>query len=284
MLQVLSCAPLLSSRQAGWQGIYFEYYHLAFHDTPEHYFDQHLIGTYIGKPSENPTARKLDRRFEREWLVDGDTFFLPAYTRHQTSSNAEAQFLMIGLEPALQTQVAYESVHPDSVELIPHFSKPDPLVHQLGLALKAELEANDGTGSRLYAESAATFLATHLLRHYSTRKHTIRNYAGGLTKHKLRQAVEYINEHLAEDVSLQAIALELNMSHYYFCRLFKRSMGITPYQYLIQQRVERAKQLLKQKSMPIADIASQIGFSDQSHFTKQFRQYTGITPKAFRDS
>jgi AraC family transcriptional regulator len=119
------------------------------------------------------------------------------------------------------------------------------------------------------------------LHNYSSRKHILRDYADGLPKYKLRRAIEYINEHLAENITLNAIASELGMSQYYFASLFKRSLGITVYQYVIQCRIERAKQLLKQKKIAIADIGTQVGFVDQSHFTRYFKRIVGVTPKGF---
>jgi AraC family transcriptional regulator len=92
-----------------------------------------------------------------------------------------------------------------------------------------------------------------------------------------------INFKQAEDVSLEAIAQHLGMSRYYFVRLFKQSMGTTPHQYVLPQRIERAKGLLKQRQEAISDIALGCGFADQNHFGKLFRQMTGTTPKAYRE-
>jgi AraC-like DNA-binding protein len=103
----------------------------------------------------------------------------------------------------------------------------------------------------------------------------------GLPKQKLKQALEYIQLHLGENLSLSAIANELGMSQYYFCRLFKRSTGMSPHQYLIRQRIERAKHLLKQREQSITMIAMECGFANQSHFAKYFRQYMGMNPKQF---
>jgi len=94
--------------------------------------------------------------------------------------------------------------------------------------------------------------------------------------------VEYIQSHLGEDLSLSDIANELGMSQYYFCHLFKRSTGISPHQFLIRQRVEQAKHLLKQPVQTVTTVALECGFANQSHFARCFRQYTGMNPNQFR--
>lgn len=185
------------------------------------------------------------------------------------------------LEPTFVAQIAHESVNPDRIELLLTQKKPDLLIQQIGLTLRASLE-EDGARSRFYADSMATALSAHLLRYYSTRKHCFREHEDGLSKQKLRQAIEYIQEHLSEDLSLNDIANELGMSQYYFCHLFKRSTGMSPHQFLIRQRVEQAKCLLKQPERTILSVAMECGFANQSHLARCFRQYTGINPNQFR--
>jgi AraC family transcriptional regulator len=107
-------------------------------------------------------------------------------------------------------------------------------------------------------------------------------YDRGLPSIKLRQALEYIDNHLSQNISLVEIARQIDMSQHYFCRSFKQSIGITPHQYLIQQRVERAKQLLIHSELTILDITDECGFANPSHFAKYFRQHTGISPRQFR--
>ncbi|MGC1394377.1 MAG: AraC family transcriptional regulator [Coleofasciculaceae cyanobacterium] len=84
------------------------------------------------------------------------------------------------------------------------------------------------------------------------------------------------------ELSLETIASELNLSHYYFCSLFKQSIGISPWQYVIKQRVERAKQLLKNSEVAISEVALACGFANQSHLNKHFRKLTGIAPNCYR--
>lgn len=107
------------------------------------------------------------------------------------------------------------------------------------------------------------------------------NRLGGLSKRKLQQAIHYIHQHLSEEVTLEAIATHLNMSHFYFCRMFKQSTGVTPYQYLLRLRIEHAKQLLLQGDLSIVEIALEVGFANQSHLTHHFKRLVGVTPKQF---
>lgn len=198
---------------------------------------------------------------------------------HSTVSKME--LIQCYLEPNLLAQTAHESGNSDRFELLLTLKKADLLITQICLALKASLEV-DATGSRFYADSMAAALSAHLLQQYSTRKHHFREYEDGLSKKKLSQATEYIRAHLGENLSLSEVANELEMSQYYFCRLFKQSTGISPHQYLIRQRVEQAKHLLKNPERSIIWIALECGFANQSHFAKCFRQHTGMNPNQFR--
>lgn len=159
----------------------------------------------------------------------------------------------------------------------------DPLIQHMGLALKTELEAGDADG-QLYADSMATTLSLHLLRRYSSWEKEIWEYTGGLPKYKLRKAIAYIQEHLDQNLTLAELAAVVQMSSHYFASLFKQSTGLTPHQHVTQCRIERAKHLLRQQELTIVEISQQVGFQNQSHFTRVFRQYTKMTPKAYRDS
>jgi AraC family transcriptional regulator len=104
-----------------------------------------------------------------------------------------------------------------------------------------------------------------------------------LSKHKLRAVIEYIHEHLDADLSLDHLAAVAHVSPYHFARLFKNSTGLPPHQYVIACRIERAKELLRQRDrLPIAEVATEVGFAHQSHFTRHFKRLVGVTPRRFR--
>jgi AraC family transcriptional regulator len=104
----------------------------------------------------------------------------------------------------------------------------------------------------------------------------------GSTRTQLQQVLDYIYTHIDRDLSLIELAKVINLSPTYFASAFKQAIGISPHQYVIQQRVEQAKLMLSKTDLAIADIALQVGFSSQSHLTQQFKRITGMTPKQIR--
>ena len=107
---------------------------------------------------------------------------------------------------------------------------------------------------------------------------------GGLPPARLRKVLAYIEAHLAEDLKLDELARVAAMSKYHFSRLFKDAVGVPPYRYVVQQRVEAARDLLLRTDLPVAQIALRTGFCSQSHLSTSFREHTGITPLAVREA
>lgn len=281
--------PLLNSFQAGWSGIQLAHYRQPSLDIPEVSNPQHSIAISLGHQEGYDLEFVSEGRFQtisyhEKDFARGFIEIVPANSPcgiRSISVTQSIEWINCYLEPTFLAQTAYESVNPDRVELLTTRKKGDALIHQIGLELKSSLETV-GVDSRCYADSMATAMAAHLLRYYATRKHSFRDYEDGLSKQKLNQAIEYIQAHLSENLSLSAIANELGMSQYYFCHLFKRSTGISPHQFLIQQRIERAKYLLKHSERTITAIALDCGFANQSHFARCFRQSTRMSPNQFR--
>jgi AraC family transcriptional regulator len=105
---------------------------------------------------------------------------------------------------------------------------------------------------------------------------------GELPAHKLRSVAQYIQENLRRDLPIAELSAVVHMSPYHFARLFKRSTGVPPHQFLLRHRVAEACALLVARPGPIADIARSVGFRTPSHFTTTFRRLTGMTPSAYR--
>jgi AraC family transcriptional regulator len=205
---------------------------------------------------------------------------MPSFVHWESTD--EGIFLII--DPQFLHKIALENdcFHANRLEIKPMLIGTDSQISALALQFHQERQ-NQALGGRMYSEALANLLSIHLLRHYCTTRPTLRTYARGLSKQRLQHTLDYIQAHLDEKLSLEEIAAELNLSIYYFCELFTQSMGIPPYKYVLQQRVERAKLLLKQSKKSLTEIAFECGFAHQSHLNRHFRKLTGVTPKQYRD-
>ena len=278
LLKLLPQPPLLSSQELGWEGICVQYHRQPVWETPHACGPHHSI---VVHHSKFQIERLLDGRRQQERIVKGDVAIIPANTPNYQCWDREGEFSLLFLEPTHIAKIAYESIDVDRVEILPHFATPDPLIYQICLALTAELASN-GVCSRLYVDSLITTLSIHLLRQYSAREQLVRAYTDGLPKCKLQQVIDYIDDHLTDDLSLKEIANVVEISPHYFTSLFKQSTGLSAYQFVIHRRMERAKQLLKRQDLSLVEVSLQVGFQSQSHFTNVFRKCTGMTPRVYR--
>jgi AraC family transcriptional regulator len=105
---------------------------------------------------------------------------------------------------------------------------------------------------------------------------------GGLPPRVLRRAREYIESHLEQKISIESLADTVGLSMFHFARAFKQSEGVTPHGYLVQRRVKRAQELLADTDLPLSEIAVAVGFADQSHCARRFREHVGLTPSRYR--
>jgi AraC family transcriptional regulator len=152
------------------------------------------------------------------------------------------------------------------------------------LAVDAELRAG-GLGGPLMAESLATVLSVHLIRHITGSHRLPASADGVLPRWKLRTVIEYIMENLEGSPTLEQMAAVAQLSPYHFARQFKAATGFPPHQYVMARRVERAQHLLrKDGKLSLAEVALHVGFAHQSHFSFHFKRIVGVTPRQFRIS
>jgi AraC family transcriptional regulator len=196
-------------------------------------------------------------------------------TNIESADNVPLDTLNNYLKPELVTEiVAAADLDLDRNDLICCLGRSDLHTHQIARMLLAEINAG-GIMGELYIESLTKALIVHLLRYYTSLPPT----TIVLSQPRLQQAIDYIHTHLSGNLSITQIANSVNLSPTYFASLFKRATGMPLHQYVIEQRVARAKILLETTDLPIANIASQAGFSSQSHLTRHCKQLTGMTPR-----
>lgn len=283
VLKLYPQAPLISSHQAGWDDIQLQYHRHPPHKLSENYSQQHRIIIHDRSPSSPLVEEMIEHRFRNSQFRDGDVTVVPANVLNSASWDREYQFITLSFEASTFARHTFDLTNVPDLGFVPSFSKPDPLIHSIGLALKSELESS-GAGSRIYVNSLTAALMNHLLRHYCAQKSISPTNNSGLSKQQLRQVIDFIHQHLDRDLALAELAAIVQMSPSYFSSLFKQSTGLAPYQYIIQCRIERAKQLLRQGKLTIADVAHSLGFTHQSHLSRHFKRLVGVTPKAFLKS
>ena len=280
----LTYRPILSSQAQSWENILVEQFQPPPGEERNHFSEEHAICLSL---APRP-VRLLQIKGGRTYVglhSRGDISVTPVKTPHFARWESDDSCLQIRIASQFIQSVAREMVatDPDRLELRLEFQTRDPQLEAIAMLLLAELK-QENSGGRLYIESLSNVLAVHLLRQYAAPESRLIVYESGLSERQILQVVEYINEHLNQDIKLADLAALLTISESHLSHQFKQSIGMTPHQYLLQQRVERAKELLKQGDRSIMDVAFLCGFNSHSHLSKQFRQLTGITPKAYRAS
>lgn len=224
--------------------------------------DQHWINEEVG-PGD---VSLLTRAAESHWVWSSDIEVVHVYLAHD--------------ELAATCREMYERDVED-VELLDEVKANDPDIHRTAMLI-ADEAAHGGDGSRLLVDSLSCQLSVHILRKHAHVLFREPSGASGMSFLQGRTVRDYIHEHLNENIALDDLAAVVGLSRFYFTRRFKQSTGTTPHRYVLQQRIAKAQTMLRRTHVPLADIAYQCGFADQSHMTRVFGTRVGATPGQYR--
>ena len=292
----------VSSRGLGWSVLNFER-----RDSPPssrwlpYGSTEHLILVSLG--TGRIVRESGTERVETE-LSPGCVVVVPSHTpvRWRWSTNISVSVMM--LEPSFLDRVAKDvfGLEPSHYRLALSERLNDAAITNIAGVLSREVMRGE-PGGRLYADSLANILAVHLLRNYAqcadgrilescampeeAASASLKDETPGRVgahPRAVAEAVRFIQQHYSRDVSLNDIAEAVHLSPFHVARLFKQALGVSPHQYLIQVRVNSAKALLEAGSgeRSLAEVASAVGFADQSHLTRHFKRLLGVTPKQIR--
>jgi AraC-like DNA-binding protein len=277
--------PTIARRQsADWGFVQAEHIDIIRHESFDYEFNgtRHLL-----------IASERAERYDGETLLDG----LPRSNRRAWSG--KMTFIPAGCrfygwqKPRALTRCTNLFIDPQGSPLCPELRlaelalRPrlfffDRDLWATVVKLKAQLDA--GGAQRAYVEALGIALAHELARLNDADASPAEDLRGGLPGWQQNKLTQYIEEHLADEVSLASLAHLVQLSPYHFSRAFKQSFGVPPHRYLTDRRVERAKRLLAQRQLSVTEIALEVGFSEASSFTAAFRKSTGETPTDYRRS
>jgi AraC family transcriptional regulator len=275
-------SPYIFRRQAAWQGFDLRHYRVLPGELTEQSYETHEINLTLAgtiESSKQTATGELQCTRRRA----GSLCIVPPGQTVRAVWKDELECLSINLNAAFFAQTTLEFNLPPDFELKPVCETADPLMQHIGLALINAADSPETT-EKIYAESLAQTLLLHLFKNYGAPLPGRRNMNGGLAGYRLRRVNEFITAHLEDDLSLSEIAAVAGLSPFHFARAFRRTVGLTPQQFVTQKRLERAKELLKNRDLPLVEVSLQAGFKNQSHFTTLFRKFTALTPKAWREA
>lgn len=269
----------LNSAASGWAGIGLESYcDVPGCDIAEHVHPTHFLNLLTGDAvrAEWTTEGKTHRALNEP----GNIYLLPRGTRDKLTWKDSSSHIIVAIDAGFLCRSVPETAHLEDVELIPNWELKDRHIAALMMALHADLEDGQAAG-RLYGETLGASLASYLVNRYAV--HPPNGKASvGIPRVRLRRIFEFIDQNLATDIAMADLAGLAGMSVSHFSEQFRKSTGSSPHQFVLKQRIERAKNLLRQTDFTLVEVALGSGFADQSHFAKTFRRNVRMTPRQFR--
>lgn len=230
---------------------------------------------------ESTLTRRLGRKTEHQPLATGLAVLIPSHTESELRWTGTDEWLHFFVNPLFKARIANEVFDRDPMrlELSYNFLFSDVLIAQIGYNLLAEMKMRGPLG-HLYVDCLAQALVVHLFQRYTVVRHrkAWRAPRGQLSPQTLRRIQDFVLANLEQNLRLDDVAHEVNLSAYHLTRTFKHTTGVSLYQFVIKQRIEKASHLLLTTELSLKTIAAQTGFTDQSHLTNSFRQWFGTTP------
>ncbi|WP_085909561.1 helix-turn-helix transcriptional regulator [Kiloniella majae] len=213
----------------------------------------------------------------------GAVCIMPAGVRSEWSIEAPFKFMHLYFDQAEFDRIALESydIDPNLVELEDVAFQSDPVIEQLFRQVILPLDWQN-PADRMSLSHAGQLLIQHLFRCYSNKNAEPEFVRGGLSPFITKRVKDYIEEVLDQGLVVEDLAAIAELSPFHFTRMFQLTMGVSPYQYVLSRRVQKAKDLLGDTHNTLSAIAFQCGFSSQSHLTTRFSRATGLTPSKFR--
>jgi AraC family transcriptional regulator len=279
----ISPANIVKRRTAAWHGVTVEIVQATSRERIEYRFQAplHLLAVY--EQGVRHDGESFVEGLPRSSLHDlrKKLTFVPAgHDYHEWQEpRILGRFTYFYFDPAIVP------VHPETTvtAFAPRLHFEDAALWDTTLKLTTLIESAE-TNNRPYMEALGVVLMHELARASPGTPHVQVPVRGGLAAWQQRAVTAYIEEHLAEQISVATLAQLVRLSQYYFCRAFKQSFGLPPHRYHIHRRIERAKALLAKPAPSVTDIGLTVGFNETSSFTAAFRKRTGFTPTRYHRS
>ncbi|MDJ0365786.1 helix-turn-helix transcriptional regulator [Hymenobacter sp. H14-R3] len=272
---------LASSAALAWPGVRVERYQLEAMTLPAHFHAQHLLLVHQGAQPLVAT-RRTGPRVEADQFRAGDVGLYPSGEYGPFGWDGPADIIHVHLDAEALENRARHDLDLARFALRERFRCDDGLLAQLGQQLLAATGRPHALG-QLYTESLVMMLCYHLIEHHATFERRLAAGAGGqLPAAVLARLDAYLEAHAELPVTLAVLADLANLSVFHFARRFKHTTGRSPYQYVLDWKMRRARVLLQAGELPVAAIGDALGFASPAHFAAAFKRAVGQGPLSFR--
>jgi AraC family transcriptional regulator len=227
--------------------------------------------------------RKLDSAWQHEQLGPGDVSLLTraADSHWAWSEPIEVVHVYLTHDQLAATCRGMYDREVEDVALHDTIKADDPAIHRTAMMIAQEA-ATGGVGSELLVDSLTCQLSVNILRRHANVLFRESDGTDCLSFREEHLVRDYVQSHLHRKLTLEELAATVGLSKFHFARRFRASTGTTPHEFVLRQRVDRARLLLQRTNSPIQEIAQSCGFADQSHMTRVVKKRLGATPGDIR--
>lgn len=269
----------LSSDRGNWSTALLRHWTNTSPEMDQPPLDHHYVVQHLGG------AKRVERRLDGAPLSTivecGALTIVPAGTQFKWHTHGPIEFAHLYISPVLLARTALRFDRANELSLIDRVGCRDPLLESLYKAMLVEIR-QPHPATALYLDSLLESFLLKLLIEHTSASLCVPNLRETLPPFRFKRVIDFVEENLGKQLTLADIALVAGGSVFHFCRAFKNAAGVTPYQYVLRRRTERAKLILTTTDLPLAEIASACGFHDTASFSRTFSHLVGTTPIRYR--
>lgn len=272
----------LSSRDLNWEGVLLE------KGWSPHFYPVNIIteSFYFALAVSSPATWKASsgNKVEQIKADPGEVWLNPPDTPFTHEVNEPCFFIILLFDEAELYKNFREKLPARKLNFLNQYNVNDPSLAGI-INLFYEEAKNEGRNGRIYLDSLKKLLSGYFIKNYSDYQDIISDkQRTTLSEPMIESVTKYIQYHVYDDITIDTLAFNIGFSKFYFLKEFKKAAGITPYQFILKHKLEKAEELLLRTDKPIIEIALNLGFTDQSHFTRTFTARYGVSPKRYKSN
>jgi AraC family transcriptional regulator len=271
----------VSSKELGWSGVILE------KGTSPHFYPNNVYTPYfyfaLAIEANLEWKAKFNGAIQDLKTIPGDIWINPPKTPFSHQISEPCFFIILAVEEEVFLNAAHIGMNKDKLKCLNNYNVTDDGLKNMIQLFFLETQSG-GKNGHTYMQNLLSLVTNYYINNYSNYKQL---QSGSLKTSKINTGDmelidSYIHDRLDQKISIEALAETLHYSKYYFLREFKKFKGITPYQYIIEKKIIKAKELLANHTNTISSVAFDLGFNDQSYFTNVFKNHFGLTPGQYQ--